>query len=442
MHKSSSLAPKKINGLFWFTNDLRVHDNPALARAARDVDTLICVFCFDQQWLTPNRFGSIGLGKHRQRFLEESLQALHIELLKLNQSLIIVRGHSDGTIDSIIEDYKIDRVYCSRNAGFNEQKIWAQVSGKHNDVLFTETDSHTLFDLDSLPFEVNDLPESFTKFRKIAEQFNTEKPITKLSHLPPSPVKCKASKENENTQIAHNFRGGEAHGFRHLERYFSGDLPAHYKEVRNAIDGWNNSCKFSPWLANGSLSAREILHWLNDYETNKVKNDSTYWIYFELLWREYFQWLAHKLGSKLFRLSGISKLSPLTSYYPERFQKWVAGNTPYPLVNACMKELAATGFLSNRGRQIVASCFVNELAMDWRYGAAYFEQVLVDYDVAVNWGNWQYLAGVGADTRDKRHFNLEKQTNIFDAKGFYRTKWGANKELLPLDSVDAADWPI
>jgi deoxyribodipyrimidine photo-lyase len=97
---------------------------------------------------------------------------------------------------------------------------------------------------------------------------------------------------------------------------------------------------------------------------------------------------------------GIKRLSPLTSYYPERFQKWINGSTPYPLVNACMNELRETGDLSNRGRQIVASCLVNELGMDWRYGAAYFERVLIDYDVASNWGNWQYLAGVGADPRD------------------------------------------
>jgi len=96
----------------------------------------------------------------------------------------------------------------------------------------------------------------------------------------------------------------------------------------------------------------------------------------------------------------------------------------------------------DRGRQIVASCFVNELAMDWRYGAAYFEQILIDYDVASNWGNWQYLAGVGADTRDKRHFNLEKQTQQFDPQNHYIKRWNGDTKLQKLDSVDAADWPI
>ena len=107
-----------------------------------------------------------------------------------------------------------------------------------------------------------------------------------------------------------------------------------------------------------------------------------------------------------------------------------------------MKQLNATGFMSNRGRQIAASCLVNELAVDWRYGAAYFEQQLLDYDVASNWGNWQYLAGVGADPRGKRHFDLDKQTRQYDPEGRFINKWQGQIQNLPLDSVDAADWPL
>ncbi|WP_371924928.1 FAD-binding domain-containing protein [Endozoicomonas sp. SCSIO W0465] len=131
----------------------------------------------------------------------------------------------------------------------------------------------------------------------------------------------------------------------------------------------------------------------------------------------------------------------LSCFYPERFQKWCAGNTPWPIVNACMKDLQATGYLSNRGRQLVASCFIHELGMDWRYGAAWFEQQLVDYDVGSNWGNWQYLAGVGADPRGCRHFDLDKQARQYDPDGSYVKRWEGNK-TYPLDSVDAADWPI
>ena len=107
-----------------------------------------------------------------------------------------------------------------------------------------------------------------------------------------------------------------------------------------------------------------------------------------------------------------------------------------------MKQLNQTGYMSNRGRQIVASCLVNELQLDWRFGAAYFEQQLVDYDVASNWGNWQYIAGVGADPRGGRHFNLEKQTATYDPEHHFIRQWHGEANQYPLDSVDAADWPI
>ena len=88
-----------------------------------------------------------------------------------------------------------------------------------------------------------------------------------------------------------------------------------------------------------------------------------------------------------------------------------------------MRQLAVTGYMSNRGRQLVASCFVNELRQDWRYGAAWFESQLLDYDVASNWGNWLYLAGVGTDPRENRQFNLQKQTEIYDPNGEFCAKW-------------------
>jgi deoxyribodipyrimidine photo-lyase len=106
--------------------------------------------------------------------------------------------------------------------------------------------------------------------------------------------------------------------------------------------------------------------------------------------------------------------------------------------------------MSNRGRQIVASCLVNELQCDWRYGAAYFQQQLIDYDSAVNWGNWQYLAGVGADPRGSRRFNLQKQQQTYDPQGLFINAWLGREALQQhneshasycIDSVDITDWP-
>ena len=199
--------------------------------------------------------------------------------------------------------------------------------------------------------------------------------------------------------------------------YFETNSASTYKETRNALDGENYSTKFSIWLSNGCISARNIISNLKKYESLNGKNQSTYWIFFELLWREYFQWYAHHYKESLYKISGVTGIRPLSSFYAERLKKWEQGTTPYPLVNALMNQLVSTGYMSNRGRQIVASCLVNELELDWRYGASFMESHLIDYDVASNWGNWQSIAGVSSDGK-KKHFDINKPPNL----NIYKTK--------------------
>ena len=202
----------------------------------------------------------------------------------------------------------------------------------------------------------------------------------------------------------------------------------------------------SVFLSIGSLSAKTLWHKIEQFEQDVTANESTYWLKFELLWREYFQWWALEHSHRLFNFTGVMQRNSLTSFYPHRFQMWCHGRTEYALVNACMNQLRSTGFMSNRGRQIVASCLVHDLKVDWRYGAAFFQQHLLDYDVASNWGNWQYIAGVGSDPRGGRHFNIAKQTQIYDPDHQFINKWTINSnhksEPLQKDVVDAADWPI
>ena len=104
-------------------------------------------------------------------------------------------------------------------------------------------------------------------------------------------------------------------------------------------------------------------------------------------------------------------------------EKWIEGRTGEPFVDANMIELKLTGFISNRGRQNVASYLCNDLKIDWRFGAAYFEQQLIDYDVCNNWGNWAYLAGIGNDPRPNRYFDIIKQAQIYDADGNFQKLW-------------------
>jgi deoxyribodipyrimidine photo-lyase len=162
---------------------------------------------------------------------------------------------------------------------------------------------------------------------------------------------------------------------------------------------------------------------IKEYEALHGANESTYWLIFELIWRDYFRFAMKKHKAKFFKKGGIQNRPPKTRDDNKALLNWMNGNTGVDFVDANMNELRITGFMSNRGRQNVASYLCNDLQLDWRYGAAYFEQQLIDYDVASNWGNWAYLAGVGNDPRGNRYFDIAKQARQYDGDGKYRMMW-------------------
>jgi deoxyribodipyrimidine photo-lyase len=232
------------------------------------------------------------------------------------------------------------------------------------------------------------------------------------------------------------FQGGETAGMARLQQYFwQQDLLKTYKETRNGMVGADYSSKFSPWLALGCLSPRSICAQVQKYEQERVQNDSTYWLIFELLWRDYFAFIAAKHGNKIFRVSGLRGLHIPWKQDRQRFELWCQGKTGFPLVDANMRELAATGFMSNRGRQNVASFLTKNLGIDWRWGAEWFESLLIDYDVASNWGNWNYTAGVGNDARGFRFFNIFKQAKDYDPQGNYVKLWLPELAEIPAAKV-------
>ena len=434
--------------LYWLQNDLRIDDNPILSELATGQCALDIVFVINPHWFKNNNYQQKPYGVHKQQFLMQSLYELQQELIERGQTLHVLEGEPVSVLKQRIAEQHIDEVVCSEHVGTYEQRQLARLKAHCPHVIFKTTQQDTLFQQSDLPFDLDELPKSFTPFRKMVEAINI--PIT-ISALPtgllPQPITlCAANPIELNEHTNYNnavMHGGLKSAQTHLKQYFSGLLPSTYKITRNELDGFNNTTKFSTWLALGCVSARQVYKAVEAYEHNQITNESTYWIKFELLWREYFKWHALKAGKSLFSFKGQKQTKPLTTFMPNRFAAWCNGSTPYPLVNAIMNELNATGYISNRSRQIAASCLVNELGLDWRYGAAYFEQQLIDYDVAANWGNWQYIAGVGVDPRGGRHFNIEKQTLQFDPHAVYTNKWQGNKNTsTQLDNVNEVDWPI
>lgn len=436
----------KQTGLHWFKHDLRLDDNAVLRELASKVSSLHCVYVVDPRWFKASHFQSAHMGQHRLAFLMSSLNVLDDALNALGNGLHVVFGDPVEEVSRLA--HKINATWISTNAhsGVYERQQWQRMKQVFPSTHFIEGVGHALFDSSQLPFALSDLPASFTPFRKKVEAIPIDSPTQPVEYLPPVTTYVQPQWDS-NLPTSRSTSGFATGGYvcakAQLKYYlFDTDLIQQYKQTRNGLDGWDFSSKLSAWLANGSISAKQVVAGIRRYESERGGNESTYWLYFELLWREYFYWYGMLHQHRLFKVDGVKQKKPLTSFWPQRFAKWCAGNTPYPIVNACMNQLNATGFMSNRGRQLVASCLVHELGIDWRYGAAYFEQQLIDFDVASNYGNWQYLAGVGADPRGHRRFDLDKQTQIYDPNGEFIAKWGGKVAAAPLDDVDPSDWPI
>ena len=381
------------------------------------------MYCDDVTREQADAFGTPRQGQRRKQFIQQSLEQLSSNLRQQGQVLLQLAGLPLEILHGLIGEHRIQRVVRSRHCGVFENRQWQQLRQNYSTIDFVEFDSYTLFTQEQIA-RLGELPETFSQFRRRAERFCVSPPLE--SSPLPAPLVSVGSVVSGVAAVASadlSFHGGEDAATMHLDSYFASQSPSNYKQTRNELDGWPNSSKMSPWLATGCLSARRLYQRIKQYEAIHGVNDSTYWLYFELLWREYFQWYAHHHGARLFMSGGITGDNPDYDFNAGRFKRWCRGETEWPLINACMQQLNRTGYLSNRARQIVASALVNELGLDWRCGAGYFEQQLIDYDVASNWGNWQYIAGVGADPRGGRHFSIEKQARQFDADGRFVTKW-------------------
>ncbi|MCF8320237.1 MAG: DASH family cryptochrome [Flavobacterium sp.] len=423
--------------IVWFKTDLRLHDNETLVKAIAQSDLIVPVFCFDDSHFVESEYGFQKTGNFRAQFLLESLTDLDKNLRDLGSGLIILRGKPEIEIPKVVLKYNANKVMAKREVSYEEQQTEAKVLEalfKLKCELQTFSTS-TLYHAEDLPFSIKDIPDVFTNFRKKTEKdaiirpsfespLQIKSPTIESIQLP-TIEELGLQFQTIDSRAAIVFKGGESQAVARLNQYFfETKCISNYKETRNGLVGPDYSSKFSAWLALGCISPRFVYQELKKYEEEFGANDSTYWLVFELLWRDYFRFMMKKHKSKLFRQSGIKNNKiQIFKNDVQKLQNWIEGKTGVDFVDANMIELKLTGFMSNRGRQNVASYLCNDLKLDWRLGATYFEQQLIDYDVCSNWGNWAYLAAVGNDPRDHRYFNIDKQASVYDGKRKYRDLW-------------------
>lgn len=422
-------------GLVWFRNDLRIHDQVSLVKAAKENNFVMAIYCFDPRHFEKDRFGFVKTANYRAQFLIESVEDLQAALNNLNITLFVHIGKPENIIPEYINLHKITSVYLQKEWTSEEVTVFENVkSNVETEINWIESYDQFLYHPDDIPYEMEKIPQVFTGFRKKCEKYVNIRPLETVSKMPEKNrvahlTKVPTLKElglvefEQDARTAFPFKGGEKAGLARLKSYaWETKKLSYYKQTRNGLLGKEYSSKFSAWLANGSLSPRMIYHEVKKYESEVIKNQSTYWLIFELIWRDFFKYVSLKHENNIFKLEGILHKEYEWKNDSKLIQQWIDGETTEPFVNANMLELKHTGWMSNRGRQNVASYFARTLQLDWRIGAAYFESLLLDYDVHSNYGNWLYVAGVGNDPRN-RTFNVKLQAERYDANKKFQNRW-------------------
>ncbi|CAI5523427.1 unnamed protein product, partial [Closterium sp. Naga37s-1] len=465
--------------IVWLRSDLRVHDSEALLRAWQAAAIAVPVYCFDPRcFSTTHHFGFPKMAAHRARFLLESVADMRQGLRGMGSELVVRVGPPETVLPELVAALNAHLVVARAETTDEELRVERNLKHALNNVTITRATGGpitaqerpaadtangrrpkldliwglTMYHVDDLPFAPAALPDVYTHFRKAVETkakvrppltmpaslgpFLSAEAVDRIGGLGSLPSLADLGIDDPPPQDPRGvlpFKGGETAALGRVEEYvWQRECIKEYKLTRNGMLGADYSTKLSPWLAHGCISARYIHSEVLRYERERVANESTYWVLFELIWRDYFRFLSIKCSNSIFHLGGPRKLQfNGRDWSTDRalFDSWREGRTGYPLVDANMRELAATGFMSNRGRQIVCSFLVRDMGMDWRMGAECFESLLLDHDPASNYGNWTY--GVGNDPREDRYFSIPKQASTYDPNGDYVAHWIPELAALP-----------
>ena len=393
-------------------SDLRIRDHEPLYTANKTNNNIIHIFIWDYKWDDKTSNDILIMGKYKKQFLKESLQNLSDNLNKINIHLNIYYGNPDIIITDLIDKYKIQNIYTYQdinipiNATAKIHYFW----------------NNTMYHISDLPFTIDNIPNSFTDFKKQIKIRARKEFFTQTNN---KSIKLDGSiKINDididipQTELL--IKGGEDNGWEYLKILLRSNNISNYKQDRN---NFISTCDLSPWLDFGCLSAKSIFYQLKMYEKNKHKNNSTYLFWSDLLLRDYYKFKSIKLKNNLFEKNGISNKTYNYSNNKVSFDKWINGQTGIPLIDAFMIQIKNTGFISNKGRLIISSFLVNDLNLEWTLGAEYFNKMLINSEITYNYSLWHYIAGIGNISDNSIYFNPIKQCQLYDKNCNFIKEW-------------------
>lgn len=394
--------------IFWFRRDLRLEDNVGLYHALNSDLPVLLVFIFDK-----NILDKLPENDPRVNFIYNTLESLNTVLSSYNSSIKTVYGTPEEAFLKLVENYKINHVYCNKDYepyGISRDTMISKLLADHN-ISFSSFKDHVIFEENNIVKDDGNPYKVYTPYSKKwlqqfkeldLKQFSSEK---HLNNLYPHQHKAISLKEI----------GFKTSSIKVMPYEVNYRFIIDYENTRN-FPALDSTSRLGPHLRFGTISIRKIVLVANEQENKTFLK--------ELIWREFFiqiLWHYPHTITKAFKPQ-YDRIEWRNA--PEDFKRWCNGETGYPLVDAGMRQLNETGFMHNRVRMLVGSFLCKHLLLDWRLGEAYFAEKLLDYELASNVGNWQWVAGCGVDAAPYfRIFNPTTQVQKFDKELKYIKRW-------------------
>lgn len=403
--------------VFVFHRDLRLQDNLGLEAALSQSQQVLPIFIFDPRQIKEHDYRSLNA----LQFMLESLEELEQELKAKGARFFYFQGLGEDVLEQLFRVLPIEAVYTNADYtpfAIRRDQAMANIC-RENKIEFISCHDALLLAPNAIRTSAGSPYTKFTPFYKKAVQLPVSRPLvnkasnywtgkvtTALATIPPAIL------ERRNGHLAQ--RGGRS---RALEQLRQLSKLVDYEQIRNLPEKQGTSM-MSAHNKFGTCSIREFYWAIVDalgVEHELVR---------EIFWRDFFSHIAYH-SPKVFGRAFRSEFDAVTwDNNPDLFMAWCEGATGFPIVDAGMRELNVTGYMHNRVRMIVASFLTKDLHIDWRWGERYFAQKLVDYDPAVNNGNWQWVASTGCDAQPYfRIFNPWLQQKKFDSECAYIKRW-------------------
>jgi deoxyribodipyrimidine photo-lyase len=403
------MAENPVVNIFWFRRDLRLHDNAGLYHALKGPDPVLCLFIFDREILDKLE----DQDDARVTFIYETIEQLDKELQNHGSSLLVKYDTPENAWNEIFNEYEVKTVYTNHDyepyAKTRDEAI--EVKLKKHGMAFKTYKDQVIFEKSEVAKEDRTPYTFYTPYMR--KWYQTLEPFYFRSY----PTEKYLGNIYEHKSVA--IPSLKSLGFEKSEMEFPNQhyekVIADYKAKRD-YPAIHSTSRIGLHLRFGTVSIRELVRKANSYAEKTWLN--------ELIWREFYmmilhhfpQTINHAFKPEYDRIKWIND--------EKQFKAWCDGETGYPLVDAGMRELNATGFMHNRVRMVTASFLSKDLLIDWRWGERYFARKLLDYEMASNVGGWQWSAGSGTDAAPYfRIFNPDAQLKKFDPDLAYIKKW-------------------